>query len=147
MVSQFRPISLLNCSFKIIMKVLVIRLREVIGKLVDQAQTSFIRDRLILDNVAIAQEVISETHFLKQCVLLKMDFEKAYDKVNWDFLLELLHVRGFLINGLIGLGLMSGISSVLVNGKEGRKFGYKRGLIQGDPLSLLLFVLVADAFL
>lgn len=80
--------------------------------------------------------------------LLKLDFEKACDKVNWHFLLELLRARGFSDRWInwIKIGLMSGISTVLVNGKEGRKFVCKKGLRQGDPLSPLLFVLVANVF-
>lgn len=107
------------------------RLANVINLLVDKAQAGFIKNRFILDNVAIAQEVISEIHDNKlEGILLKIDFEKAYDKVNWDFLLDLMRARGFSARwiGWISSCMKSSISSVLVNGKEGRKFVCKRGL-------------------
>lgn len=86
-VQHFRPISLINCSFKIIMKVLTNRLRNVIGLLVDKVQSGFIKYRFILENVAIAQQVISSVDSNKeQGVLLKVDFGKAYDKVGILFL-------------------------------------------------------------
>lgn len=82
-VNQFRPISLLNCSFKIFMKVLANRHKKVINLLIDKTQSGFNKDRFILDNVAIAQEIIFESHhFNKGGALLKLDFEKAYDKVD-----------------------------------------------------------------
>lgn len=89
LVSQFRPISLFNCSFKIIMKALANRLRNVIGLMVDNAQSGFIRNRFILENVAIVQGIISETHFNKrEGIILQLDFKKAYNKVNWVFFIR-----------------------------------------------------------
>lgn len=59
----------------------------------------FIKDRFILENVAIAQEIISEINFNKeQDILLKLDFEKTHDKVKWNLLLDVLRARVFLIN-------------------------------------------------
>lgn len=118
--NQFRPISLLNCSFKIITKVLANRMSKVINLLVDNTQSGFIKNRFILENVALAQEVISVIHNNKsEGIMLKIDFEKAYDKVNWSFLLELLRARGFSSRwiGWISNCLKTSISTVLVNGK------------------------------
>lgn len=75
------PLAYLTVRLKIIMKVLANRLRNVIGRLVDQEQAGFIKDIFILDNVALTQEVISEVHFNKQHdILLKLEFEKAYER-------------------------------------------------------------------
>ncbi|XP_039129007.1 uncharacterized protein LOC120265183 [Dioscorea cayenensis subsp. rotundata] len=114
---DYRPISLVNSSLKILSKILATRLGKVMDKLVDHAQLAFLKGRCILDNVATAEEL---TFSMKRRRLpgyiLKVDFAKAFDLVDWEFLLELLKARGF----------------------------GDKGLRQGDPLSLLLFILVTD---
>jgi hypothetical protein len=92
----YRPISLLNCSFKIFCKLLTGRLEKVCERLVAQEQCAFIRDRYILESVVVAHEVIHSLHKSKELgVIIKLDYEKAYDWVNLDFLFEILRVRGF----------------------------------------------------
>jgi hypothetical protein len=83
----------------------------------------------------------------KRCgVILKLDFEKAYDKVNWEFLQQTLRIKGFSqkwchwINQFVSKGSVG----VKVNDDVGRYFQTKKGLRQGYPLSPLLFNLVAD---
>jgi hypothetical protein len=85
--NKYRPISLLNCSYKIFTNVITNRIGRVIDRLVDCNQTAFIKDRFILESVVIAHEVIHSVHqSRKQGVVLKLDYEKAYDKVSWDLL-------------------------------------------------------------
>src|SRR4051812_20175119 len=93
---KFRPISLLNCSFKIFTKVLTNRLAKVIGRIISLNQSAFIRGRFILESVVTAHEIIHEVHSSKsKGLVLKIDYEKAYDRVNLDFLFEILELRGF----------------------------------------------------
>ena len=95
-ITNYRPINLINCSFKLITKLLADRLALVMDSLIDSSQTAYIKDRLILDNVVCAHEVLHQVKIKKQKgTLFKLDFEKAFDHVNWDFLLEILHARGF----------------------------------------------------
>jgi hypothetical protein len=88
---KFRPISLLNCSFKIFTKVLTNRLARIINRLISYHQSAFIRGRYILERVVTAHEIIHEVHRKKEHGLVfKIYYEKAYDKFNLDFLFEVL---------------------------------------------------------
>lgn len=80
LITNYRPISLINCSFKLITKVLTDRLGRVIDSLINDSQTAFIKGRLITDNIACAHEVLHTIHKKKmKGVLFKLDYEKAFD--------------------------------------------------------------------
>lgn len=82
-IQQFRPICLLNYLYKLITKTLALRLEVVAEKLIHPNQTTFMKGRNIMSGIMILHEVIHETKRRKQIgVILKLDFEKAYDKVN-----------------------------------------------------------------
>lgn len=145
-VSDYRPISLLNSSIKLITKMLANRLQKQIKRLVHQNQYGFIKSRTIQDYLAWALECIHNYHKSKRdLIILKLDFEKALDKIEHNAILEVMREKGFgqaWINWVRDI-LGSGTSSVLLNGVPGKVFHCKRGVRQGDPLSLLLFVLAA----
>lgn len=144
---DFRPISLINSSLKIISKLLGTRLSKVMNLLVDNKQSAFLKGRHILDNIATAEELIFSIHKRRlPGHILKVDFNKAFDRVDWDFLFDLLEARGFggCWIGWIKCILFSSKASILVNGSPNGYVRYKSGLRQGDPLSPLLFVLVTD---
>ncbi|XP_039165581.1 uncharacterized protein LOC120291875 [Eucalyptus grandis] len=96
---QFRPISLCNFAYKIISKVLANRLKPWLGDLISVEQAAFVSGRQIQDNVLVVQEVIHQFKTRKRKrnfnALLKLDMQKAYDKVEWDFLLDYLLTLGF----------------------------------------------------
>ena len=97
-ITQFRPISLCNVLFKIITKTMVGRLKGVIDKLVGPHQASFIPGRLSVDNIVVVQEAVHSMRRkkgVKGWMLLKLDLEKAYDRIRWDFLEDTLVVAGF----------------------------------------------------
>lgn len=146
-VGDYRPISLLNTSVKVLTKILANRLQLVITKLVHRNQYGFIKDRSIQDCLAWDFEYISLCHkSRKEMVILKLDFEKAFDKLEHAALLEILRHKGFGDKWIhwISMILGSGSSEVLLNGVPEKRFHCRRRVRQGDPLSPLLFVLVAD---
>jgi hypothetical protein len=146
---KFRPISLLNCSFKIFTKAVTNRYAKIMNRLISQCQFAFIRGRFILESVVTAHEVIHEIHSKKeQGLVFKIDYEKAYDKVNLDFLYEVLSARGFSAKfiGMIRQITQNGSVGVKVNEVEGEFFLTGKGVRQGDPLAPLLFNTVVDVF-
>jgi hypothetical protein len=110
-IQQYRPVCLLNVSFNIFTKVDTIRLNTVADRVVQPSQTAFMQVRNILDGVVVLHEAVHELHSKKlKGVILKLDFEKAYDKVKWSFLQQTLRMKGFspewraLINDFVSRG-------------------------------------------
>jgi hypothetical protein len=123
------------------------RVTKVAHSVVRPMQTAFMPGRHILEGVLVLHETIHELHHKKlDGVLLKIDFEMAYDKVNWDFLQQAMRMKGFdprwcrWIQEFISRGSVG----IRVNDDIGHYFQTKKGLRQGDPLSLILFNIVAD---
>jgi hypothetical protein len=93
---KFRPISLINCSFKIFSKAVNNRLVRVCDRLLSHNQSAFVKGRFILESVVSTPEIIHDIVNRKEKgLVLKLDYENAYDRVNWYFLEEMLSTRGF----------------------------------------------------
>jgi hypothetical protein len=93
---NFGPINLLNCSFKIFGRLLTSKLEKICERIVVQEQSAFIRGIYILESVVVAQEVVHSLHRSKEPgVVIKLDYEKVYNRVNLDFLFQNLRSRGF----------------------------------------------------
>ena len=116
---QYRPISLVGVMYKIISKVLAERMKKVLPVVIDECQSSFLRDRGILDSVLTANEVFEDIRRRRMSGLcFKVDFEKAYDSVRWEFLFDMLQRLGFHCKWITWIKgcLESATVSVLVNG-------------------------------
>ncbi|RVW53118.1 LINE-1 retrotransposable element ORF2 protein [Vitis vinifera] len=88
---DFRPISLLGGLYKLLAKVLANRLKKVLDRVVSADQNAFVRGRQILDASLVANEVIDYWYKRKEKGLIcKLDIEKAYDNINWKFLMKVL---------------------------------------------------------
>jgi hypothetical protein len=137
-IKDFRPISLVGGVYKIISKVLATRMKTILGNIISNSQNAFISGRQILDSVLIANECLDgQLRSRAPGVICKLDLEKAYDHVNWEFLLYLLQRCGFgeRWRDWIEWCISTVRFSILVNGTPEGFFHSSRGIRQGDPLS------------
>lgn len=132
--SEFRLISLSNVSYKVIAKILAQRLKSVLPYIISETQAAFVERRLISDNILIAHELLHALKSKNKCaeefVAVKTDISKAFDRVEWRFLVTTMEVLGFS-EGWIEL-IMACVTSVtykvLINGKPNGHIKPTRGI-------------------
>ena len=147
-VNDFRPISLVTSLYKVISKVLATRLKKVLPSIINDSQMAFVEGRQILDAILTASEAVDEWSLRgRKGVLLKLDLEKAYDKVDWSFLDMAMKLKGFGKRWRKWIwGCLSTTNfSIIVNSRPRGKIIAKRDIRQGDPLAPFLFTIVGDA--
>lgn len=147
--SHFRPIALCNVVYKVVTKIITQRLRNIMPYLVSCSQSSFVPGRSITDNILVLQETVhslSNLHGKKGFMILRLDLEKAYDRLEWSFIRETLEIIGMpsLLINVISKCLDSVSMCINWNGERTISFNTSRGLRQGDPISPYIFVLALE---
>jgi hypothetical protein len=138
--SSYRPITLLQCDYKVVCKAISNRLQPALDFLVDPLQTAFISGRDIRDNILYH---LSVAHSQQPAALVMLDIEKAYDRVHRPWLYRVVESAGFgpHMQRWIRLLTSDGSSRVVVNGQLSAPFPVRNGLEQGSTLSPVLWVL------
>uniref|UniRef100_A0A803Q978 Reverse transcriptase domain-containing protein n=1 Tax=Cannabis sativa TaxID=3483 RepID=A0A803Q978_CANSA len=149
LVNDYRPIALCNVAYKIISKIIALRLRDFLPKLISPNQAAFVKGRLIGENTMIAREIVHSMNTRKGkrgYMLIKLDLEKAYDKLDWNFIIMVLNQLGFSspLTDWIKRCISATEIKLLLNGVVVGNFNPERGLRQGDPMSPALYILAAE---
>ena len=147
LLKNWRPISLLNADYKLLAKTLSNRIKKVIPDLINHDQTGYIKGRYIGENIRTVSDIIT---YLKNTgnegIILLIDFEKAFDTVSWDFIFKALARFGLGEDFIKWVKVLYNNvqSSIYNNGHLTKFFALERGVRQGCPLSVYLFLLIVE---
>lgn len=145
--SSYRPISLLNVDEKLLAKVLACRIETILPSIISDDQTGFIKNRHSFTNIRRLLNIIHSPAFLsKPELVLSLDAEKAFDRVEWDHLFFTLKQFGFGEKFISWIRLLyaSPQACVCTNNQRSQFFPLSRGTRQGCPISPLLFAIVIE---
>ena len=144
---NWRPITLLSVDYKLLAKALALRLKKILPEYIDESQFGYIKDRYIGENIRC---VIDLNTFCEKekinAYAIQIDFEKAFDSVNWDFMLFSLEKMNFDTEFIKWVKILykNTTSCVANNGHKTESFNLRRGVHQGCPLSALLFIILVQ---
>ena len=146
-IENWRPISLQNCDIKIFTKAITKRLEKIMPSIINPSQTCSIKGRQLYHHTLLIREIISQAKLNKKPVyILTFDQEKAFDQVNWEYLDMVLKKFNFPEAFITMIKTMYNDieSTILINGNLTSFFKVNRGLRQGCPLSLILYILISE---
>ena len=144
LVKNWRPISLLNCDYKIASKAIAHRITKHLSSLIHPNQCGFIKGRYIGEALRTLIDIMEITKTKDiEGLLISVDYEKAFDFLSWEFIFKVLECFNFGKDIIIWVKTFyKNISScVMNNGNSSQYFEINRGVRQGDPLSPYLFLL------
>ena len=147
LLQNYRPISLSNYDYKILSFVLAKRLQKVIHNLISTDQTGYIKKRNIATNIRIISDVINKCeHENIPAAVIGLDFEKAFDSLNWEFMLKTVKKFGFGNFFCKWINILYTKPTLIVknNGWTTKNIFMEKGIRQGCPLSALLFILSVE---
>ena len=147
LLKNYRPISLATTDYKIVAHILANRIKPVLPGIISESQSGYIKGRYIGENIRLVQDVIQYAKkFKKQGILLFLDFQKAFDSIEWEFMWKSLLKYNF------GPEFIKWVKTLYVdpiaicknNGWLSKEISLKRGIRQGCPISALLFIIATD---
>ena len=144
---NWRPISLLNTDYKLASKVITERLKSVLSSIVHQDQTCSVPGRSIFSNLQFVRDLLEMIDKTDETgILVTLDQEKAFDRVDHKFFMRTLTKFGFgpTFSQWVSLFYNNVFSRIIVNGNLSDPIFLGRGMRQGCPLSPLLYVLVFE---
>jgi hypothetical protein len=146
-ISNYRPIPLLNTDYKILTKAMAIQLMNNIDSLVHRDQAGFIPKRSIFDQIRLAKAIINYAEATEEDgAIVALDQEKAYDKINHEYLWEVLNAFNLpeTFTKTLKSLYQNASTQVAINGFLSDPFKITRGIRQGDPLSCAIFDLAIE---
>ena len=149
LLENLRPISLLNVDYKILTKVIAKRLEKLLPKIINPDQTGYVKGRYIGENVRLIQDIMFYTKRMNSPgIAIFLDFRKAFDSIEWEYLKAALKAFNFGPNLLNWIDVLynEASSCVINNGHSSSFFRLQRGVRQGCPLSGLLFIIGIELF-
>jgi exonuclease III len=146
-IKNWRPISLLNTTYKIVSSCIANRLKRVLPKIIHESQRGFLKGRYIGENVRLLYDTMLYADRANiPGMFLLIDFEKAFDSVSWSFMLKCLEFFNFGPDLICWIKTFYNniFSCISVNGQYSSWFNVERGCRQGDPSSCYLYLICAE---
>ena len=147
LIKNWRPISLLNTSYKIISTCITNRLRPLLKQIISQEQKGFLEGRTINECTRIIYDIINESYQQNiEGLILLIDFQKAFDSISWDFIRKTIKEMNFGDSFIkwVDMFHQGSTSKIILNGHYSEPFSLERGCRQGDPISPYLFIICSE---